>query len=67
MADRIYGQWAGNERGQAEDKTRCIESVYPPGRSFVPHQCYRKRGEGPLGLYCKQHGKRHTSPPLNEL
>lgn len=55
MSERVYGAWAGNPRGHAEDKARCIANVYPAGRSIIPHQCYRKRGCGPDGLYCKQH------------
>ena len=52
---RIYGQWAGNPKGFKEDVTRCIESVYPPGRATIPDQCQRKRGYGPDGLYCAIH------------
>lgn len=53
---RIYGVWAGNDKGYPEDRTKCIEVVYD-NRSFISHQCCRKRGYGPDGLYCKQHGK----------
>ena len=49
---RIYGQWAGNPKGAPEDITRCIESVY---RNHLSHQCERKRGKGPGGLYCGVH------------
>jgi hypothetical protein len=50
---RRYGQWAGNSKGWPEDKMRCITEVYEGiGRA---HQCPRKRGHGPDGLYCKQH------------
>lgn len=45
-----------------EDPTRCVEVVYGGfGRwsSFHPFQCSRKRGFGLMGLYCKQHAKRH--------
>lgn len=55
MSERRYGQWAGNPRGQAEDTSRCIESVYPNTRGGHEHQCQRKRGYGPDGLYCKIH------------
>ncbi len=54
---RIYRQWAGNPKGQKEDITKCIKSVPDGGRSCLSHQCMRKRGHGPDGLYCKQHGK----------
>ena len=52
---RIYGQWAGNPKGVPEDETRCIESIW--GMWDMGRQCLRKRGHGPEGLYCKQHGK----------
>ncbi len=52
---RVYGSWAGNEKGVSEDITRCIKKVF--GDSFINHQCSRKRGHGPEGLYCKQHAK----------
>ncbi len=53
MTDRIYGGWAGNPRGIAEDKTLCIQNVW--GDFGHGHQCSRKRGHGKDGLYCKQH------------
>ena len=50
-----YGQWAGNPRGHAEDKTRCVEEVWGEGGGYIPSQCRRKRGYGPNSEYCKQH------------
>jgi hypothetical protein len=47
---RIYG-W----HKTPEDPTRCIESVH--NRYSGSYQCSRKRGHGPDGLYCKQHGR----------
>ena len=38
------------------DETRCIEQVWS---DFRQHQCYKKRGHGRDGLYCKQHAKIH--------
>jgi len=64
---RRYGQWAGNPNGRTEDKTRCIWEVWERGRIINSYQCFRKRGYGPNGLYCKQHAKKveakdaHTS------
>lgn len=54
---RRYNAWVGNPGGTAEDSTRCIEEVYPnDGGGWARyHQCTRKRGHGPEGLYCKQH------------
>ena len=50
-----YGQWAGNPAGKSADKARCAEEVW---RDFLSHQCSRKNGHGPEGIYCKQHAKR---------
>jgi len=53
---RTYGY---NLSEKKEDITRCIQSVSEQGRygSFHSHQCFRKRGFGKDGLYCKQHSK----------
>lgn len=42
-----------------EDVTRCVEEVSPEGLAGIgsSHQCYRKRGHGPNGEFCKQHAK----------
>lgn len=54
---RYYDQWAGNEKGVAEDKMRCVAEVTDfTGWHFF--QCQRKRGYGPNGEYCKQHAKK---------
>ena len=52
---RKYGHW----QSKPEDTTRCIVAVTPPGLWGIGewHQCYRKRGHGPNGEYCKQHAK----------
>ena len=54
---RRYNKWAGNPNGTPEDTTCCITSVTPNERGGFAHshQCNRKRGHGPEGLYCKQH------------
>ena len=54
---RRYNKWAGNPNGHKEDATCCIVSVTPNERGGFAHshQCTRKRGHGPYGLYCKQH------------
>ncbi len=52
---RVYGQWAGNPTGIREDVTRCVAEV---SDGWIFRQCTRKRGHGPGGLYCKQHGQR---------
>ena len=59
--NRRYGQSAGNEKGYAEDPTRCVEEVYPPP-GYIPRQCSRQRGYGPGSLWCKQHGKKEPTP-----
>jgi len=55
---RIYGDWAGSSKGVREDKDRCVVSVH--GIGWQDHQCSRMRGHGQDGLFCKQHGKKHT-------
>lgn len=53
--ERRYNQWAGNPKGDPENKTKCIVEV----SCSVWHskQCNRKRGFGKGGLFCKQHAK----------
>ena len=59
MDTRRYGQWAGDPRGVAEDTTKCIAEVRGGPGGYIRYQCYRKRGHGLDGLYCKQHAKMH--------
>ena len=54
---RRYNQWACNVHGDPEDPTRCV-AVVPDSTRRLSHQCSRKRGHGPDGLYCKQHAKK---------
>jgi hypothetical protein len=54
---RQYGITSANSRGTPEDKTRCIAAVWGGYRGMFEHQCFRKRGHGKDGLYCKQHAK----------
>ena len=54
---RRYGVWAGNPDGRAEDPVCCVESVYDRD-TMLTHQCGRKRGKGPDGLYCGVHARR---------
>ena len=54
---RRYGAWAGNPSGAVEDVARCVREVAGRGRRVMFYQCLRKRGNGPGGLYCKQHAK----------
>ena len=48
-----------------EDKTRCIADVLESSGWFC-HQCYRKRGHGTDGLYCKQHDPKRVTAKRNE-
>lgn len=59
--ERKYNQWAGNPKGNPEDKTHCIEEVWSKDGFGMSYQCNRKRGYGTDGLFCKQHAK------MNEL
>ena len=60
MTKRVYGQWAGNQKGTLENTTKCIEEVwYQVGKMLsLSRQCSRKRGHGPEGVYCRQHAVR---------
>lgn len=59
---RIYGQWAGNEKGQPENPSHCVESVPSEiARGMVFKQCARPRGKGLDGLYCTIHARRHPA------
>ena len=49
-----YGQCNLNPLGVHEDEERCIVEVK---NSWSKYQCQRKRGHGPGGCYCRQHGK----------
>jgi hypothetical protein len=55
---KIEVRWYGhNLERSREDLTRCIKAVWN-SYGWGSHQCCRKRGHGPGGLYCKQHGKK---------
>ena len=56
MSPRRYGRWAGNPAGTGERIRDCIKEIRNRP-DFHKYQCSRKRGHGPDGLYCKQHGK----------
>lgn len=49
---RYYGL---NIARRPEDPSRCIVEVWGNDRWPSSHQCVRKRGHGPGGVYCKQH------------
>jgi len=53
---RVYGRWAGNEKGHLEDPTRCVASVYVSD-SYISSQCRFKRGKGRDGEYCGIHAR----------
>lgn len=54
-----YATWAGNPKGYAYKEGYCVIEVWPGrSRGWIPYQCRRKNGNGPDGLYCKQHAKR---------
>jgi hypothetical protein len=60
MTERRYDESNLNPKGTPEDKTRCIEEVADE-TGWHWHQCFRRRGFGPDGLYCKQHAKQHEA------
>jgi len=49
-----YGCWAGAPKGHPYREGKCAAEVC---RDYIFHQCSRKNGYGPGGLYCKQHAK----------
>jgi len=51
-----YHQWAGNPQGTPYEEGLCAYEVWDRDR-WGSHQCSRKNGHGPDGLYCKQHAK----------
>lgn len=52
-----YNRWAGNPNGTAYIETRCAYSVWDRGRGCMSHQCAKKNGHGPEGLYCEAHSR----------
>lgn len=65
MSERRYGSWAGNPKGNPENKLHCVAEVWPTD-GWVPYQCRRKRGFGPNGEYCKQHALKFISKQEDE-
>ena len=51
-----YGAWAGCPGGRAYCVTNCAEEIH---RDYLFHQCSRKNGHGPEGIFCKQHAKQY--------
>lgn len=49
-----YGAWAGLA-GARYHPEHCCEPVYSQDKWSREHQCNRRNGHGPEGLYCKQH------------
>jgi len=62
-----YNRWGGNPKGTAYNAERCCEPVWKPGRGAMQHQCRRKPGFGPHGLYCKQHDPEAVAKRTAEL
>ena len=52
-----YNTWGGLPEGRPYDETRCAYEVHEQGRGCLFYQCLRKKGNGPDGLFCKQHAK----------
>jgi hypothetical protein len=53
-----YGRWVENPEGFIENPINCLYEVYTNNLGDHGHQCSRKRGYGPDGLYCKMHAKK---------
>jgi hypothetical protein len=56
-----YGRVDTFRRGTPYTPTRCAYEVSEPPWYIEYHQCNRKPGYGPDGLYCKQHAKRFSN------
>lgn len=52
-----YGAWAGVPNGASYVPTRCAADVWS---DMLGHQCLRRPGHGPEGLFCKMHAKRNV-------
>lgn len=50
-----YNAWGGNPGGDKYDPNLCAESVTDRDRMALSHQCFRRPGHGPDGLFCLQH------------
>lgn len=50
-----YGDGPSNPKGNGYDEHRCAEEVSDDGWHW--HQCSRKLGHGPDGIFCKQHAR----------
>jgi hypothetical protein len=50
-----YGRWVALPNGQQYQEGYCAFEVWDRVNG---HQCLRKSGYGPDGLYCKQHSKK---------
>lgn len=53
---RRYGISGLNPAGMAENIVQCAVEVWDDS-GWHSYQCSRRRGHGPDGLYCSQHGK----------
>ena len=53
-----FGVSSIHPSGTLEDVNRCIEEVYNRF-NWGGRQCYRRRGHGYRGLFCKQHAKEY--------
>jgi hypothetical protein len=56
----------GGYRNEPYREGFCVERVPDGGRSPLSHQCTRKNGHGPSGLYCRQHAKRFATDLASE-
>ena len=56
LPGRSYGATAYNPSGTPENPANCVYKISGHG-DMVSRQCSLKRGQGPGGLYCRQHAK----------
>lgn len=55
-----YGAWAGKPEGNKPNLEHCAQEI-TDSQGWHFHQCSRKIGHGPNGIYCKQHAKRYNT------
>ena len=52
----VYGE-TSYRKGRPYKEGYCVEQVWNGPREMINSQCSRRNGQGPGGLYCKQHAK----------
>lgn len=51
-----YGKWSGRPEGNKPNYDNCCAEIPRAKGAYIMKQCERRKGYGPNGNYCKQHG-----------